>query len=133
MTISVDATEKHGVHVEKVDRENAAGLRGQELVPGRARAAGCGADPGGVQDLPHRGGRDQVAELDELALHAPVPQAGLRARVAGARPLIAVKYRRSAAKSTWPTSPEWCWANSARPPAVAAHGVLRAARYAHVV
>ena len=40
---------------------------------GRARAAGRGADPGVVQDLPHRGGSDRVAELDELALHAPVP------------------------------------------------------------
>jgi len=26
-----------------------------------------------MQDLPHRGGRDRVAELDELALHPPVP------------------------------------------------------------
>ncbi len=36
---------------------------------------GCGADPGVVQDLPHRGGGDLVAELNELALHAPVPPA----------------------------------------------------------
>ena len=57
----------------KVGRENAAGLRGQELLPGRARAAGCGVDPGVMQDLPHRGGGDPVAELDEFALHAPVP------------------------------------------------------------
>jgi hypothetical protein len=37
------------------------------------RAAGRGAGPGGMQDLPHRGGRDRVAEPDEFALHPPVP------------------------------------------------------------
>ena len=37
------------------------------------RAARRGIDPGVVQDLPHRGGRDRMAEPDELALHAPVP------------------------------------------------------------
>src|SRR5215470_17413193 len=34
-------------------------------------------DPGVMQDLPHRGRRDRVAELDELALHAPVPPRGI--------------------------------------------------------
>ncbi len=53
-------------------RLNAAGLGGQELLPGRARAAGCGVDPSSVQDLPHRGAGDWVAEFDEFALHAPV-------------------------------------------------------------
>jgi hypothetical protein len=43
----------------------------------RAAAAGCGIDPGILQDLPHRGGRDGVAEPDEFALHAPVPHVGL--------------------------------------------------------
>jgi hypothetical protein len=46
---------------------------GQELLPGRPRAARRGIDPGGMQDLPHRGGRDPVAEPDEFALYAPVP------------------------------------------------------------
>jgi hypothetical protein len=59
--------------MDEIDRENAAGLRGHELLPGLARAAGCGADPGVVQDLPHGGGGDQMAEFDEFALHAPVP------------------------------------------------------------
>ena len=53
------------------------GLRGQELLPGRALPAGCGIDPGIVQDLPHRGCCDRVAESDELALHASVPHVGL--------------------------------------------------------
>jgi hypothetical protein len=72
----VDAAEQHGVHVDEVGGEDAAGLRGQELPPGRARAAGRGIDPGVVQDLPHRGGGDRVAEPDQLALHPPVPPCG---------------------------------------------------------
>ena len=42
-----------------------------QVGPGRR---GAGVNPGGVQDLPHGGGSDLVAELDEFALHAPVSQ-----------------------------------------------------------
>ena len=73
----VDAPEKHSVHMDEAGREDAAGLRDQELLPGRTRATGYRADPGVVQDLPHRGRGDRVAELDEFALHAPMAQAGL--------------------------------------------------------
>lgn len=69
----VDAPQEHGVHVDEVDCEDAAGLRGQELLPSRARAAGRGSDTGVMHGLPHRGGRDRVAEPDEFALHPPVP------------------------------------------------------------
>ncbi len=62
--------------MDEVDRDDAAGLGGQELLPRRARAAGRGIDPGIVQDLPDGGGRDLVAEPDELALHPPVPHVG---------------------------------------------------------
>jgi len=58
-------------------------LRGRELLPGRARAARCGIDPGVVQDLPHRGGGDRVTGLDEFALHAPVPPRRVLRRDAG--------------------------------------------------
>jgi len=37
------------------------------------RCGGCGADPGIMQDRPHGGGGDRVAEFDEFALHPPVP------------------------------------------------------------
>jgi hypothetical protein len=57
----IDAAEQHGVHVDEVGGDDAAGL-GKELLPGRAGAAGRGIDPGVVQDLPDRGGRDRVAE-----------------------------------------------------------------------
>ena len=58
--------------MDEIGRENAAGLHGQELLPRRTRTTRCGVDPGVMQDLPHRGGRDGVAELDEFALHPPV-------------------------------------------------------------
>ncbi len=48
----VDAPQQHGVHVDEVDGEDAARLGGQELPPGRAGAAGRGADPGAMKDLP---------------------------------------------------------------------------------
>ena len=73
----IETPQQHGVHMDEIGRQNAAGLRGQKLPPGRARPAGRGIDPGIMQDLPHRGGRDRMAELYELALHPPMPQAGL--------------------------------------------------------
>jgi hypothetical protein len=73
----VDASQQHGVYVDEVDGEDAAGLGGQELLPGRARAAGCGADPGVMHDLPDRGGSDRVAEPAEFVLHPSVPYVGL--------------------------------------------------------
>src|ERR1035441_9021176 len=50
----IEAPQEHGIHVDEVGSEHAAGLRGQELLPRRAGAPGCGADPGVMQDLPHR-------------------------------------------------------------------------------
>ncbi len=49
----IEATEQHGVHVNEVDREDAVGLGGQELPPGRTRPPRCGTEPGIMQDLPH--------------------------------------------------------------------------------
>ena len=42
----VEAPQQHGVHVDKVDRKNAAGLRGEELLPGRAGPPGPGSIAG---------------------------------------------------------------------------------------
>ena len=41
----VDAPQEHGVHVDEVDREDAAGLCGQELLPSRAVRRGAGPIP----------------------------------------------------------------------------------------
>ena len=47
---------------------------GRSGTPSRpGRCGGVRGDPGVVQDLPHRGGGDLVAELNEFALYAPVP------------------------------------------------------------
>ena len=48
------------------------GLRSQELRPGRSGPAWRWVDPGGVQDLPDRGGADLVAEAGEFAVDAAV-------------------------------------------------------------
>ena len=72
----VDAAEQHGIHVDEAGGEDAAGLRGQELPPGRAGTAGRGINPGVVQDLPGRGGRDRMAGPGKLTLHPPVPPRG---------------------------------------------------------
>ncbi len=73
----IEAPEQHGVHMDEVGREDAAGRGGQELLPGRASAVRRGIDPSGMQDLPDRRGSDRVAETDEFALHPPVPHVGL--------------------------------------------------------
>jgi hypothetical protein len=73
----VDAPQQHGVNVHEVGGHHAAGLRGQELLPGRPGAAGRRADPGVVQDLPDRGRRDQMAEPYQLALDAAVSPGGV--------------------------------------------------------
>ena len=52
--------------MDEIDREDTASLRGQELLPGRAAAAGRGIDPGIMQDLPHRGGGNRVTEPDQI-------------------------------------------------------------------
>ena len=42
----IGAAEQHGIHMDEVGGGEAAGLRGQELLPRWARAAWCGVDPG---------------------------------------------------------------------------------------
>jgi hypothetical protein len=71
------ARQEHGARVDEVGREDAAGLRDRELLPGRARAAGYGAGPGSMQELPHRGGRNRVAEFHELLCTRRRPQVGM--------------------------------------------------------
>lgn len=73
----VDAPEEHGVHVQEVHRQDGLGLSGEELAPGRTRSSRRGVDVGIVQDLPHGGGRDAMAESDQFALHPPVSPAGI--------------------------------------------------------
>ena len=48
----VDALEQDRVHVNEIGCDDAARLRGQELLPGRALAPGSRVNPGIVQDRP---------------------------------------------------------------------------------
>ena len=68
----VVAAEEDVVDVREVHGEDRSGLRGQELLPGRPGPVRRGVDPGGLQDRPHGGGGDRVAEPDQLALDASI-------------------------------------------------------------
>jgi hypothetical protein len=57
---------EHGVYVEEVCRDDALGLGGEELAPGRAGSAGRRVDAGRVQDLPDRRGGDPVSESSQF-------------------------------------------------------------------
>jgi hypothetical protein len=76
----LDAPQVHGVQVDEVGREDAAGLHGQELFPRRAGTAGRPADTGIMHNPPHRGCCDRVAKLDEFALVSLVPPARIVGR-----------------------------------------------------
>jgi hypothetical protein len=68
----VQPSQQHGVHVQKVDRDDPGGLGVQELTPGRTRTARRRIDARSTQDLPHRGRRDRHAELRQLAVDPAV-------------------------------------------------------------
>ncbi|WP_179118173.1 hypothetical protein [Saccharothrix sp. ALI-22-I] len=68
----VQAPAEHGIEVEEVRRDDALGLGGEELPPGRTGAAGCRVDARGMQDLPDRRGGAPVAEPGRLALASSV-------------------------------------------------------------
>jgi hypothetical protein len=59
--------------MHEVHGEDGFGLHGEELAPGRTRPARCRVNTGVVEDLPHRGGGNAMAEPDQFALHPPVP------------------------------------------------------------
>jgi hypothetical protein len=63
--------------VEEVDRDDGAGLVGEELSPGWAGAAGCWVDASGVQDLPDGGGGDPVSEASQFAVDSAVAPPGV--------------------------------------------------------
>jgi hypothetical protein len=73
----VDAPQERAVHVGEVGREEGAGLGGQELLLGRARATGCRGGPGVMQDLPDRGGSDRMARRTSSPCTRRCPHAGL--------------------------------------------------------
>ncbi|MEV6712818.1 TRIC cation channel family protein [Lentzea sp. NPDC051208] len=68
----VEPSTEHGVEVEEVRRDDALGLGGEELPPGRAITAWCRIDARVMQDPPDRRGRDVVVEAGQLAMNPPV-------------------------------------------------------------
>jgi hypothetical protein len=68
---------KYGVDGEEVARQDRVGLGGQELFPGWSGSPRCRVDAGVVQDLPHRAGRDPVAQAEQFTLDAPVAPGGV--------------------------------------------------------
>lgn len=58
----VQTCAEHGVDVEEVRRDDAFGLRGQKLPPGRAASPRCRLDARAAQDLPDRRGAQAMTE-----------------------------------------------------------------------
>ncbi len=85
-----------GVEAEQVAGQDRVGLGTQELRPGRPGPPWCGVDRGGVENLPHGGRADLVAEVGELAAYASVSPSGFSVASAGV-PLVRSCRPRSAA------------------------------------
>jgi hypothetical protein len=72
-----NAPQEHGVHREEIGPRGCRGPGGRNCFQVGRCGGGYWVDPGVMQELPHRGGSNRAAELDELALHPPVPHMGL--------------------------------------------------------
>ncbi|MGW4079648.1 hypothetical protein ACWELB_40300 [Streptomyces asiaticus] len=68
----VQSLAERGVDMEEVCRDDALGLRGQELAPGGSCAARCRIDARGMQDLPDRRRSHPMPEPGQLPLDPPV-------------------------------------------------------------
>jgi hypothetical protein len=69
---AVQPGQQHSIDVQEVDGQDPAGLRVQELPPGRSVPSRRGVDARGAQDHIDSGGRDRDAQLGQLAVNAPV-------------------------------------------------------------
>jgi hypothetical protein len=64
----VEAAQEHGVDVGEVDRNDRAGLRGEELSPGRSGPSRRQIEPSALKDRPDGRGGHGMAKADQLAL-----------------------------------------------------------------
>jgi hypothetical protein len=71
----IHAPEQDRVDMQKIARQDASGLGGQELPPRRRRTARRGPSPSGGLDPADRPLTDPVAQPGQLALDAAVPPA----------------------------------------------------------
>jgi hypothetical protein len=81
----VEAAQEDGVDVGEIDRQDRVGLRGQELSPGRPGSSWSRLESRALQDPPYGRGGHAMAEADQLALDAPVPQRGLSRAICSTR------------------------------------------------
>lgn len=75
----VQASAKRGIDGEEVCCDDALGLGGKELAPGRSAAARRRGDARRVQDLPDRRGGDPLPESGHLSLNPPMAPARILA------------------------------------------------------
>ena len=73
----VEAVAEGGVEVEEVDSDDAVGLVGEDLSPGRARPARGRVNAGCVEDLPDGRGANRVPESGQFALDSPMSSPGV--------------------------------------------------------
>jgi hypothetical protein len=68
----VEPVQGKGVDMQQVAGQDRVGLCAEELGPGRSGTAGCGVDPGGVQD--RVGAENSVTASDQRVRRQPLPQ-----------------------------------------------------------
>lgn len=74
--------------MQEVGGDDAVGLVGEELAPGRAGALRGRGDSGGMKDFPGCGWGDRVAEAGEFASYSPVAPAVVFAGRGQDEPLV---------------------------------------------
>ena len=72
----VEPVQRDRVAMEQVAGQDRLGLRVEELGPGRPAPPRRRLDARRVENPPHCGGADLVAESDEFPVHPPIPQVG---------------------------------------------------------
>jgi hypothetical protein len=75
----VEAAQKDRVDAGEVHGKDRAGLRGQELSPGRPGSSGSRIEFGTLQDSPDGRGGYGMAQPDQLTLNPSVAPAGILA------------------------------------------------------
>jgi hypothetical protein len=77
MTPTTKINYKFREHLHEVQGQDSLGLRGEELAPAGTGPPRRGIEADVVQDPPHGGGGNAMAEPDQLALHAPMAPGGV--------------------------------------------------------
>ncbi|WP_197289294.1 hypothetical protein [Saccharothrix sp. NRRL B-16348] len=87
----VQTCAEHGVDVEEIRRDDALGLGGEELAPGRAAAACYRVNARVMQDLPDGRVVDVMAESGQFTLDSPMTHRGFSPASRSTSDLIAAR------------------------------------------